>query len=258
MGDDPGPAKLEKARGYNIPLIEEDQLLDLILEKSGLHPRYSKITSENSCDSGKGHSTTNSFDDLDIPLEFKKVDNTEPNLINFEIKEHPTKKKQFKESVTIKQKQVIVELKENLPKVKDEKIRNQIIEQTEVLQDKEKPPISEKVGMLSWTDKYKPRDLKHVIGQQDSTSNMNKLCKWLKNWYRNQQPDVRKSITKPSPWAKNDDGAYYKAALLSGPPGVGKPFFIYLLILSFLVYFLQSIVSGKFYNDDSKKITKVN
>lgn len=29
-------------------------------------------------------------------------------------------------------------------------------------------------------------------------------------------------MVKPSPWAKNDDGAYFKAALLSGPPGVGK------------------------------------
>lgn len=24
------------------------------------------------------------------------------------------------------------------------------------------------------------------------------------------------------PWAKDDDGAYFKAALLSGPPGIGK------------------------------------
>lgn len=23
------------------------------------------------------------------------------------------------------------------------------------------------------------------------------------------------------PWAKDDDGAYFKAALLSGPPGIG-------------------------------------
>lgn len=29
-------------------------------------------------------------------------------------------------------------------------------------------------------------------------------------------------MAKPSPWAKNDDGAYFKAALLSGPPGIGK------------------------------------
>jgi len=27
------------------------------------------------------------------------------------------------------------------------------------------------------------------------------------------------------PWAKNDTGAFFKAALLSGPPGVGKYLF---------------------------------
>lgn len=26
----------------------------------------------------------------------------------------------------------------------------------------------------------------------------------------------------PGPWAKDDNGAFFKAALLSGPPGVGK------------------------------------
>jgi replication factor C subunit 1 len=25
-----------------------------------------------------------------------------------------------------------------------------------------------------------------------------------------------------APWSQNDDGSFYKAALLSGPPGVGK------------------------------------
>jgi len=29
----------------------------------------------------------------------------------------------------------------------------------------------------------------------------------------------------PGPWSKNDTGAFFKAALLSGPPGVGKYLF---------------------------------
>jgi len=42
------------------------------------------------------------------------------------------------------------------------------------------------------------------------------------------------------PWAKNDDGAYFKAALLSGSPGVGNwkiyiNFFI--IVLFILTYF---------------------
>jgi hypothetical protein len=38
------------------------------------------------------------------------------------------------------------------------------------------------------------------------------------------------------PWAKNDTGSYFKAALLSGPPGVGK--------FSFLLY-AGPIISSK-------------
>lgn len=41
---------------------------------------------------------------------------------------------------------------------------------------------------------------------------------WLTKWYVNRKA----KLPKPSPWAKNDDGGYYKAALLSGPPGVGE------------------------------------
>ncbi|GLV41620.1 Germ line transcription factor 1 [Carabus blaptoides fortunei] len=73
---------------------------------------------------------------------------------------------------------------------------------------------------LAWVDKYKPNDVNQIIGQQGDRSNVNKLTNWLQHWYRNH--DGHTKLTKPSPWAKNDDGGYFKAALLSGPPGVGK------------------------------------
>lgn len=47
-----------------------------------------------------------------------------------------------------------------------------------------------------------------------------RLIKWLSNWPKNQCGKTK--LQRPNPWAKNDDGAFYKAALLSGPPGVGK------------------------------------
>ena len=56
-----------------------------------------------------------------------------------------------------------------------------------------------------WVDKHGPQSLKQVIGQQD---NARKLAHWMKNWHN--------AVKKPS---RNDR---YKAALLSGPPGVGK------------------------------------
>lgn len=73
---------------------------------------------------------------------------------------------------------------------------------------------------LSFVDKYKPTSLKLIIGQQGPTGNSQKLMNWLSKWHFNH--DGKKKHVKPNPWAKNNDGTAYKAALLSGSPGVGK------------------------------------
>ncbi|XP_074655987.1 replication factor C subunit 1-like isoform X2 [Tubulanus polymorphus] len=70
---------------------------------------------------------------------------------------------------------------------------------------------------LLWVDKYKPSTLKHVIGQQGDKSNARKLLHWLVNWQKNR---TQKQKFSGNRW--NDDGASFKAALLSGPPGIGK------------------------------------
>ncbi|XP_061178272.1 replication factor C subunit 1-like [Saccostrea echinata] len=72
---------------------------------------------------------------------------------------------------------------------------------------------------LMWVDKYKPTQLKQIIGQTGDKSNAKKLLHWLTNWHRNQAVG-----TKPQGkfFGKNDDGSGFKAALLSGPPGIGK------------------------------------
>ncbi|XP_050532917.1 replication factor C subunit 1 isoform X2 [Daktulosphaira vitifoliae] len=82
--------------------------------------------------------------------------------------------------------------------------------------------IPESVETKLWVDKYKPISLKQIIGQTGDKSNVNKLLKWLKVWYTNHGVGVTKKLTRPSPWAKDDDGSFFKAALLSGSPGVGK------------------------------------
>lgn len=102
---------------------------------------------------------------------------------------------------------------------------------------------------LLWVDKYRPRCLKSVIGQQGDQSCASKLLRWLQNWHRHHaggasKPAGRKTVEQPTPWfplfcislemcvpaaarfgkfgGAKDDGSGYKAALLSGPPGVGK------------------------------------
>uniref|UniRef100_A0A8C5IA59 Replication factor C subunit 1 n=1 Tax=Gouania willdenowi TaxID=441366 RepID=A0A8C5IA59_GOUWI len=66
---------------------------------------------------------------------------------------------------------------------------------------------------LLWVDKYHPRSLKSVIGQQGDQSCANKLLRWLQNWHKNHVGGFG---------GGKDDGSGFKAALLSGPPGVGK------------------------------------
>ena len=76
---------------------------------------------------------------------------------------------------------------------------------------------------LLWVDKYKPTTLKQIIGQQTDKSNMKKLLNWLQNWPKNNLHNQGKRPPRPPPFAShNDDGAWAKCALLSGPPGVGK------------------------------------
>ncbi|KAM0682981.1 DNA replication factor C complex subunit Rfc1 [Mitosporidium daphniae] len=55
---------------------------------------------------------------------------------------------------------------------------------------------------LMWTFKYMPKDLSELVG---NNSQVQKLRQWLQEWKR-----------------KGPMGATFKAALISGPPGIGK------------------------------------
>ncbi|XP_056630232.1 replication factor C subunit 1 isoform X2 [Diorhabda sublineata] len=276
VGEDPGPAKLEKARGYKIPEINEDEFFDLILVKSGLKPKYSK-KSQDSYDSGvysfegddkqdkkkqkdcdevsekkkKKHKIEEQDKKFD---EFKKVAKTTSVANEKEDQSHnkteskrdktnkgnsktssfwtnsskPSKstksKSPSKASVNSSES---TENRKNIDSIQSVNFnsnnREKSVESISVSSEKDEATVSSSLtNSMAWTDKYKPIDTKGIIGQQGDGSNMNKLSTWLSNWYRNQLPAVRKKIPRPSPWAKNDNGAYYKAALLSGPPGVGK------------------------------------
>ena len=64
-----------------------------------------------------------------------------------------------------------------------------------------------------WVDKYKPASSQEILGNQES---VRKLQRWLAMWEHtfNKQKAIGKSFSSPNgPW---------KAALLSGPPGIGK------------------------------------
>uniref|UniRef100_A0A8C2BFY9 Replication factor C subunit 1 n=1 Tax=Cyprinus carpio TaxID=7962 RepID=A0A8C2BFY9_CYPCA len=81
-------------------------------------------------------------------------------------------------------------------------------------------PESEGSSLL-WVDKYRPRSLKNLIGQQGDQSCANKLLRWLQNWHKHHSGNT-KAPSKFGKVGSKDDGSGFKAALLSGPPGVGK------------------------------------
>lgn len=73
---------------------------------------------------------------------------------------------------------------------------------------------------FSFVDKYKPTSVNQIIGQQGPSSAAQKLLNWLTKWHTNH--DGKKKTVRPNPWAKDNDGTTYKAALLSGSAGIGK------------------------------------
>ncbi|EFA03814.1 replication factor C subunit 1 [Tribolium castaneum] len=208
VGAEPGPAKLAKAESYNIPNISEDELLDMILTKSGMEPKYCKKNT--SCDS----------EDLGIDLNHE----TKPSKEKISNKTEPKKETPEKKSSVKKQNGTAPSKIEQ--EIKSETLSsNSFYSQPGTSKVSESTKIENKVEavQLSLPEKYKPQTLRAVIGQQGDSSNLAKLKHWLENWYKNQDPKVKKTLARPSPWStKKDDGAYFKCALLSGPPGVGK------------------------------------
>ena len=44
------------------------------------------------------------------------------------------------------------------------------------------------VSSLLWVDKYKPKSVKEIVGQNGDKSNAKKLRKWLQEWKENHTP----------------------------------------------------------------------
>ncbi|XP_052753872.1 replication factor C subunit 1 [Galleria mellonella] len=204
-GSDAGPAKMAKAQELGIKIINEDQFLDMIA-----HPPH-KDTTEAKVDIKKEKTPikkaktpqkkTNGFKKLD--KESRLEEKVTRNSSDDDTKESSNK---INGQVT-----KVKELNKENGEQNSESTSNESIISMKSVSDPS-------TVSLMWVDKYKPQSVKSIIGQRGEASNVNKLMNWLTKWYVNRKA----KLPKPSPWAKNDDGGYYKAALLSGPPGVGK------------------------------------
>lgn len=294
-GNEPGPAKLAKAQEFHIKVISEDELLDIILIKSGEKPKYSnkdisefdlretnvntpkkdgkgkkdnlnksKVQHEDKKDEEAGGSMKKSTTDKsafssdknkpnlqklqstngkdkDVKIEQKTENDIKKEFGDKSKKEHGSKvkkeveekiNKERKEKSPVKNKTASTEAKikkENTsstdnskPSSSKSKGNHSKIVHSQDIPQIEKPKIEPSTSNLSWTEKYKPKDIASIIGQQGPSSNMKKLMNWLSKWDKNHGSKKSNKLVRPSPWAKDDDGAYFKAALLSGSPGVGK------------------------------------
>ncbi|XP_058119113.1 replication factor C subunit 1 [Anopheles ziemanni] len=217
IGDDAGPKKIAQAEDLGITTLTEDGLLNLIREKSGQKktPEPKKVSSESESGIEKKRKESPREE-----KEVKKVKVEKPSNARSPSKPKGDAGKSEAASVKVKvekspTKQVKQPEKKPSPrKEPDVEIANVKREMTDYQKD------IQSVDNMAWVDKYKPTSTKQIIGQLGASSNVQKLTTWLSTWYKNN--DGTKKHAKPNPWAKNDSGAAFKAALLSGPPGVGK------------------------------------
>ncbi|XP_063257862.1 replication factor C subunit 1 [Prinia subflava] len=207
MGRDCGQSKREKALTLGTKVIDEDGLFDLIRTMPGKKSKY----------------------ELAVEAEAKKVESkpqktpqkAEAGKRNFSPYKREANNKKYK-STPEKGDTIRSVKKETTAVRKLSDFKRQTVEEKEA--PKPKGSLVSEVNedgteRLLWVDKYKPVSLKAIIGQQGEQSCANKLLRWLRNWHKNTLEDGQ---AKPSKTGSKDDGTSFKAALLSGPPGVGK------------------------------------
>ncbi|CAK1548725.1 unnamed protein product [Leptosia nina] len=209
-GEDAGPAKTAKAEALGIKIIDEDQFINMITELSKKTNNHKDKCKESNIKTENIKKETEKFNDKKkTPYKEKSKSNDKLDVL--------VKKEKSPKDTTPKNDEKSPKLsikKEKSPPLQKDDKDVQMRNNDNASQASNAAPLS-----LMWVDKYKPQSIKHIIGQQGEASNVKKLINWLTNWYVNRKnmPKVKRN-----PWAKNDDGASYKAALLSGPPGVGK------------------------------------
>ncbi|XP_043220724.1 replication factor C subunit 1-like [Amphibalanus amphitrite] len=193
VGDEPGQSKTEKAKKVGTKVLDEEGLFNLIRERSKTHGKPEPETV--SADSGVGTSQ----DSLGSPEPILRTADSgpepakpTPGAVKTEPKSEPVVQKGSKSD-------------SGAPSAAAAAV----------------PAPDGLFETQMWVDKYKPKSSKNIIGQQGDKSAMNKLKQWLQRWHRFHSGPNKVKV-KAYNQGFNDDGSNFKAALLSGPPGVGK------------------------------------
>ncbi|XP_028657805.2 replication factor C subunit 1 isoform X1 [Erpetoichthys calabaricus] len=190
QGRDSGASKTEKAESLGTRILDEDGLLNLIRTLPGKKSKY-EIVAE--AESKKCKQKTPEKNEKTTPVKSSgKKKRTTP--LKKESEKAICSSPKVKKSLSFKQEKS--DINSDTPTVKDGE-------------------------SLLWVDKYKPTSLKSIIGQQGEQSCAQKLIRWLRNWHQKNSGE-KKPTAKFGKFGGKDDGSSFKAALLSGPPGIGK------------------------------------
>ncbi|XP_014216279.1 replication factor C subunit 1-like [Copidosoma floridanum] len=215
VGDQPGPSKMSKGQSLGIKMISEDDFLNLLRTSPGKVSDTTddsrKRKSEDSIDAGKikpdkrsKHQSPEQNASRSLKqVEINKKDKTPPNDKIFG-KKSPVKKEEKK-----------TESKQKSTPPKANAMSNGTASYSNA---------SNKLDdgldhITALSEKYRPKEMKQIIGQGGDKSNAKKLHYWLKNWHNNHG---KNAPAKPKFNQRDDTGMIFKAVLLSGPPGIGK------------------------------------
>lgn len=203
LGRDSGASKTEKAQSFGTKILNEDELLELIRTKPGKKSKF-EVAAETECKAAKAKSPS------------QKLTSQRPGVTKKSpAKSSPSRGKTRAGSAST-------------AGTSGSSRRDSVPEVKKSLEfGKTTPPVSRPAGeengtSLLWVDKYRPRCLKGLIGQQGEQSCANKLLRWLQSWHKHHSGNTKPAAARFGKFGGKDDGSGFKAALLSGPPGVGK------------------------------------
>ncbi|NWI19906.1 RFC1 factor, partial [Crypturellus soui] len=206
MGRDCGQAKCEKASTLGTKVLDEDGLFDLIRTMPGKKSKY-ELAAEMEARKAEPKQEKTPQKSEAGKRKFSPFKKEADNKKNSTPDKRGTHKLVKKEATAVRR---LADFKPQ-PAAKEEPPKPGGTSVSERSEDG--------AERLLWVDKYKPTCLKAIIGQQGEQSCANKLLRWLRNWHKTTTEDRRAKTTK---FGGKDDGTIFKAALLSGPPGVGK------------------------------------
>ncbi|XP_072318368.1 replication factor C subunit 1 [Eucyclogobius newberryi] len=213
-GRDGGVSKLEKAESFGTKILDEDGLLELIRTKPGKKSKY-EIAAEAEVKASKTGTP---------PTQAKRTPKSQKISPSKGNSRSPQTPSPSKTSLSLAHSARVGLSGTPSGRGSGQTARRDLgLSSSSSPKHLSSPSMSGEGASLLWVDKYRPRSLKTVIGQQGDQSCANKLIRWLKNWHKNHSGGSSKpAVAKFGKFGGKDDGSAFKAALLSGPPGVGK------------------------------------